>query len=434
MNDRSEMDNRLRDRFSNWEASPPPRGWDRLQGPLVQQRLGTLLKRTRLMALAILLLLIPAGYGTWHFLFFSHGGAEGVREVRQVSIKKGEKVTIQDRTIAAAIPQSNTITNATTSTQAVESTRPTDRRWERTPSQPDPAQETILIPNAEEESPPVILETPPGGGILSLSSLSTLPHLGPWWAPFGPGQFAIQVQAPEAPKKVIDPKPKPRPWEGYVSVLPLLNYSQIQPNKEDEIFMLGISGPSMLALERLGYRAAVGAEIPIARTRWQINAEVAYTLRQGAFNYQYQLSTPDEIIAEQQDDNTTVLKPLFSNREGSYEYRTHAAGVQVGLNYLISGVWADHRLTAGYEAAVFTNQNPFGSGPGVSQIRDLDLIQQHLVTVGYRMDYSLSRNFSARFQPSLRYALQSSEVPSGYFSLKPVSYGLSVGLAYRFGK
>ena len=444
------FEGRIKNRLSNWEAPSDPRRWISLSGKLSEQRVARMRVTQRWLVAAILLLLLPAGWGGWHFLN-SHRSPEYTQlspaSLPELVIITGQNEGSIGDSIDGLIEKEETFSNHQ---KPIESdggitNRPKkelaiSRANNRVPHEVnllfgEVVPETTSIGHLTVGDVEIVGEGTgndrlEGNDYLEIhrlnSSVGELFLKGFLWPDWEIGTIHMDT---ELDANIKRKEREVLPFELYASAMPLMNFQRVTPNEEDEVFIadldpLGIGDPN-----RLGYRLAMGGEI-MMNARLSVHAEAAYTYRRGAFNYEYHGTRPDTLIWQHTGDQEFAYIPVFQSKIGGYYYQSHAIGMQVGVGVMLWDFAGPHRLIGGYEAALMVQEEVF----------DLQGVETpfsrrtpgHLLTIGYRYDRRLSDHWVFRVQPSWRYSLGGNRNISNPLSVAPMSYGVNLGLTYRF--
>gem|GEM_PF-4888307 len=262
------------ERIYKWESedsrADSQRRWKGLRGSLAEDQLQRSARRERWLIAAVLLLLWPAGWGVYHFLFVHHDEPTGGYQAAQ-PLEFGQPADTQygyadldqaceeetaflhdlalceeeeeenrrrllhseraheSRRLASDIQQENTATHGTPPTDGTDEVLLVDREFA------------------------VIQDT-----TLSSAWLSNLEYLGPRIGPLLLPTLTLLIKAVEPPAAPPTPKDDPKPSvarAAYATVMPLMNYQQVVPNPEDEFYVASLDQPGPASLWRLRQRA-----------------------------------------------------------------------------------------------------------------------------------------------------------------------------------
>jgi hypothetical protein len=236
------------------------------------------------------------------------------------------------------------------------------------------------------------------------------------------------------PKRTIEQKKAERKrqeqlfnrFSMYINLMPTFGYQRIESNTNDNIIVESISKISAFSSDRLGIRAEVGAETPIARNLKVFGGLVYYQRKQTIGFTEKQVDSTYVVVGP---GGEIIIQPEFVYVDRSFEYELKNLGVQIGLNYQFSKKKFLQTLGTGFEFQIALNklskENQF---EGFTENPDAYVFYN----LYYRLQYPSEGRFKAVFQPTLNYSFYINENLNAPFYVKPYGLGLNIGCTYNF--
>lgn len=201
----------------------------------------------------------------------------------------------------------------------------------------------------------------------------------------------------------------------YVVLMPTLGFQQIDPVRDDGIFIESIKRLSAFSPRRLGIRAEIGWEKKLNK-HLALNAGVLYFQRKQTISYYYYDSREIELTDASSEFIAFRAQPVKQLR--TFEYEVKNVGLFAGINYAIQGRKLMQNIGAGTEfhRRVGTTNETFS--------------QEYFwfAHVYYRIAYRLSDRFDLVLQPTLNYSLQVSDRIQAPFYVRPYGFGVNTGV------
>ena len=211
----------------------------------------------------------------------------------------------------------------------------------------------------------------------------------------------------------------------YFTIMPTLGYQRIEPNSNDNLIVESIERISTFSTDRLGVRAELGVEYPIAN-RLNVFGGLVYFQRQQTIGYTQKVVSNTEV--SQGPDGEIILQPEFNYENKSFEYDVRNLGLQVGLSYQLAKRKFLQTLGTGIEFHLALNkfdETPeFTNNPSAYVFYNLY----------YRVQYPTDTKLRAVVQPTLNYSFYINQNRDAPFYVKPYGLGLNVGFTYNFIK
>jgi hypothetical protein len=199
----------------------------------------------------------------------------------------------------------------------------------------------------------------------------------------------------------------------YALIMPTLGYQQVQPLKDDGIFIEGIKRVSAFSSKRLGIRIETGIEKRLCSSV-NIHLGVLYYQRKQTLIYYYTDSLHSVVTPIHGQSLTYEVTP--EKQAGSYQYEVNNIGVIAGLNYTVSKKKIVQRIGVAGELHKCLSRNKsfflFGD-------------------MYYRISYQLNDRFDLMFQPTINYSLQLDDQLNAPFYIKPYGLGLNFGVYFK---
>ncbi len=209
----------------------------------------------------------------------------------------------------------------------------------------------------------------------------------------------------------------------YFTIMPTLGYQRIEPNSTDNLIVESIDRISTFSTDRLGFRAELGAEYPIAN-RLHFFGGLLYFQREQTIGYTEKVVSNTEV--SQGPDGEIILQPEFTYQNKSFEYKVQNLGLQVGLSYQLAKRKFLQTLGSGIELHLALNKvkatPEFTNNPSAYVFYNLY----------YRIQYPTDKKLRAVVQPTLNYSFYINQNRDAPFYVKPYGLGLNVGFTYNF--
>jgi len=208
----------------------------------------------------------------------------------------------------------------------------------------------------------------------------------------------------------------------YFTIMPTLGYQRIEPNSQDNLIVESIDRISTFSMDRLGFRAELGAEYPLAN-RLYFFGGLLYFQREQTIGYTEKVVSNTEV--SQGPDGEIILQPEFSYQDKSFEYKVQNLGLQVGLSYQLSKKKFLQTLGSGVEFHLALNKvekaPEFTNNPSAYVFYNLY----------YRLQYPTDKKLRAVVQPTLNYSFYINQNRDAPFYVKPYGLGLNIGFTYN---
>ncbi|GAB3249224.1 hypothetical protein GCM10027347_06170 [Larkinella harenae] len=202
------------------------------------------------------------------------------------------------------------------------------------------------------------------------------------------------------------------------SVMPLYTFRELTPMRQDDIVMEKIRPATDLSA-RTGWRVQAGAEWDINRVLG-FRVGLVYQQLQQQFTYTARALRSDSAKVEWVDPRTIKLTPLYQSQERQvrtvWRYVALSAEGRWQLSPGAAGV--RHYLVAGGSAGYLID--------GKSQQK-----WQPFLQASYGIERRLTTNLRLQVEPGIVYNLRVMQDYSRIFSVRPYSYGLTVGVRWQ---
>ena len=203
-----------------------------------------------------------------------------------------------------------------------------------------------------------------------------------------------------------------------------MGYQRIEPNSNDNLIVESIERISTFSTDRLGFRAELGAEYPIAN-RFYFFGGLLYFQREQTIGYTEKVVSYTEV--SEGPDGEIILQPEFSYQNKSFDYKVQNLGLQLGISYQLSKKKFLQTLGTGVEFHLALNKKDedtpeFTNNPSAYVFYNLY----------YRLQYPTDKKLRAVVQPTLNYSFYINQNVDAPFYVKPYGLGLNVGFTYNF--
>ena len=211
----------------------------------------------------------------------------------------------------------------------------------------------------------------------------------------------------------------------YFTVMPTLGYQRIEPNSNDNLIVESIERISTFSADRLGVRAELGVEYPIAN-RIHVFGGLVYFQRQQTIGYTQKVVSETEV--SQGPDGEIILQPEFSYESKSFEYDVRNLGLQIGLSYQLAKRKFLQTVGTGIEFHVALNK--FNDTPEFTNNPSAYIFYN----LYYRIQYPTETKLRAVVQPTLNYSFYINQNRDAPFYVKPYGLGLNIGFTYNLNR
>lgn len=238
------------------------------------------------------------------------------------------------------------------------------------------------------------------------------------------------LQAKRAEKPAIDQEHKSTEakrnrFSIYFTVMPTLGYQRIKPNSSDNLIVESIDRLSTFSTDRLGIRAELGVEYPVAN-RIHLFGGLVYFQRAQTIGYTEKVVSNTGI--SQGPNGEVIFEPEFSYQNKVFEYEVRNLGLQVGASYQLAKRKFLQTLGTGIEFHLALNKAKdvpeFTNNPSAYVFYNLY----------YRLQYPADTKLRAVVQPTLNYSFYINQNRDAPFYVKPYGLGLNVGVTYNFNR
>jgi len=207
--------------------------------------------------------------------------------------------------------------------------------------------------------------------------------------------------------------------------MPTFGYQRINSNSSDDIIISSVKRISTFSTDRLGVRAELGVEDPIAK-RIKVFGGLVYYQRKQTIDYTQKQVEYTEVA--EGEDGQIIVVPTFTYVEKSFEYELKNLGVQVGLSYELSRRKLLQTLGTGFELHVALNKLESSHAPEFTNNPSAYVFYN----LYYRLQYPAEGRLKAVFQPTLNYSFYINQNLNAPFYVKPYGLGLNLGFTYNF--
>lgn len=229
--------------------------------------------------------------------------------------------------------------------------------------------------------------------------------------------------------KNVEPQPetnlerKPNRSNIYFTIMPTLGYQRIEPNSQDNLIVESIDRVSAFSADRLGVRAELGVEYPVAN-RVNIFGGLVYFQRHQTIGYTEKTVGNTEIV--EGPNGEVILEPEFTYEHRSFEYEVRNLGMQIGVSYQIAKRKFLQTLGTGVEFHLALNK--FEDTPELTNSPSAYVFYN----LYYRIQYPADTKLRAVVQPTLNYSFYINQNLDAPFYVKPYGLGLNIGFTYNF--
>jgi len=239
--------------------------------------------------------------------------------------------------------------------------------------------------------------------------------------PAGPQVLVANVAAmqPQAQEKAsLLPVTNKRLKGHYITVMPLLTYSQVRPDENDARQIKGLNNGT----RRAGIQLGAGMEHWLGpQTTWYNGLAVSRTSSQFSYFYEDRSEAPESFASIMLNDRLQFV-PLFADQQASYRYWWYSVGLQSGLRHYFKIQNLNMVTSLGAEIN-YQHGNVVANGDRTTQTTSN--------TLGYSIRAGVGMTFGKRMpvllQPTVLYGLRVPEGPQNAgLSYRPVSFGLNV--------
>ncbi|MDN5203011.1 hypothetical protein QQ008_16595 [Fulvivirgaceae bacterium BMA10] len=234
--------------------------------------------------------------------------------------------------------------------------------------------------------------------------------------------YSYEIHEEESP---VVPQPIKR-HSLFLDVSPILTYSQIKPNKSDDILVRNFNTPSDLSFKRLGYRLSLGYE-KVLTSRITLRGGITYYGLKYALNYVTQGSRPDSINLLSASENTAQYQVFTQQTEERISKRYGSMGLSASLKYHLKGEKFRHFIVFGMDYQRMLRYNEFIKENENNQFLTPNQIY---INAGYKIERDIGKRILLKFQPNLSYSLLANKNTAATFDLKPFGIGVGFGISY----
>lgn len=228
-------------------------------------------------------------------------------------------------------------------------------------------------------------------------------------------------KVPSRSRKYIIPK-KEKYFTPYAEVGAFFLYNRLKPNLDDDIYVGDYDSPFGLSASRLGIALSTGLQRDWSE-KWATRIGLVFNSYNQSFSFRVRNTRPDSVIV---NESTGYLEPRFQGEHIQVNKRVSLVGVK------LQSIWA---FPSRYSAitASFEYQRLLGTGPQFEyegEQQSLAYPNQYLVEVGLKKILYETRHGSLSVVPGLRYAVnkfRNEEI----ISVKPFSVGVSLSYSLK---
>lgn len=399
----------LKDQLEDFEASPSEDAWGNIRNELKRER--KIIFHERLSALLILLFL-----GVTTFLMVRPSSFQGTKEVANKD--KAEKQSGEKEQPAELITANPTDTGGFINKERSQNLPPS--------AEADNSQladyPTAFTNTASDVQLSSVMKLPMKGYVLSML---TIPEKKP---------DAINSQQPLAGPETLPSAEEPilekktSRFELFAMAMPSLFYHDLQTNGSDNLIISDLEERSAISSERMGYKTAFGSTFRY-RKNLEFSAGLIYAWANESFNFTETTISGYKTTSVNTEGSSFMMVPEFAENNRTVNFRRQELGLQLGASLLlrrgkifeqsIGGNFAFHRNLINEVQTDFDDQ-------GIK-------LNDHFsyVSVFYKLDYRLSRQFDLTLQPTFNYSSRINESGSSPIYIKPNNLSINFGIAYR---
>lgn len=423
------VEDKFRDRFSNYEEEPGKDSWAFIESELPDQdRRWSIWWRITTAALLALLI------GITTVLLLPSGTDNGVMEEEQVALKQE-----QNGKKRSEIPGAGTSTDRSNSSRktkseiALEKNRSTQ---DKTTTLKSPANDGPYLDMPQSPSQGIEQEktndNPGGTGTdvihetyfaapLLVQNIG-FDHTHPM-----PGLYDLQPvfldSAPTGDQADLNEEdkkgPKDRKLTLYFQAMPTFTYNRVEANQQDDQLVSAVEKIPAISADRMGIRLETGLMYPLNED-FNVFAGLLYFQR--SQQIQYSLQRVDSVNIESDGDRIN-FSPGFSEERNTYDHQLQNLGVQVGMTYNIPSkkVLSSFGVGAEFHKSLRRSSNELFEEPSLYLFYN----------VFYRMEYPKDKRFRFLAQPTFNYSFNLNKNLSTPFYIKPYGFGLNFGFTFK---
>ena len=396
----------LKNQLEDFEASPSEDAWGNIQKELKRER--KIIFHERLSALLILLFL-----GVTTFLMVRQPLFQSNKIANEDKVEEQDRQKVRSEELVAANPTDPGDSHS-------------NKRSNNLPS---------LVDNSQlADYPNVSTKTT---GDAPLSSVMKLPMKG-----YGLSMLtipekkpdAINSQQPLAGPETLPPAEEPilekkaSRFELFAMAMPSLFYHDLQTNRSDNLIISNLEERSAISSERMGYKTAFGSTFRY-RKNLEFSAGLIYAWANESFNFTETTVSGYKTTSVSSEGSSFMVVPEFTENNRTVNFRRQELGLQLGASLLLRRGKIFEQSIGGNFAFHRNLINEVQTDFGDDGIR----LNNHFsyVSVFYKLDYRLSRQFDLTLQPTFNYSSRINESDSSPIYIKPNNLSINFGIAYR---
>ncbi len=205
----------------------------------------------------------------------------------------------------------------------------------------------------------------------------------------------------------------------YFQAMPTLTYNRVEANRNDDQLVLAVEKLPALSTDRMGVRIESGVTYPVS-TKLNVFAGLLYYQKSQKIEYSLQQVDSVGVLA---DGDVIDLSPLHSEEKNTYNYQLQNIGLQLGMTYTIPS----NKLESSVGLGVELHRSLRRSTHEIFQEPDLYLFYN----VFYRVEYPKDKRFRLLAQPTFNYSLDLNKNLNTPFYVKPYGFGLNFGFTFK---
>ena len=218
-------------------------------------------------------------------------------------------------------------------------------------------------------------------------------------------------------------------FELFAMAMPSLFYHDLNSNTSDNLVISNLEGRPAISKERMGFKASFGGSFRYRRNL-EFFAGLIFAWADESFSVTEKTVVGYQTSSTDTENTLFEVKPELSENTGTIAFRRKELGLQLGASLLLH---SGKRLDQSIGGSVAFHRNLINEAQADFTDESIKL-NNHFsyLSVFYKFDYRLGRQFDLILQPTFNYSSFINENESSPIFIRPNNLSINIGVAYHF--